>query len=72
MLNFIEWKKKFGKQYASIQDLVKDLVSGQTLTMFRSGRPLRSPLSSARTSYLILPVSLPHTKIGDQRSSRAV
>lgn len=23
-------------------------------------------------SYLILPVSLPHTKIGDQRSSRAV
>lgn len=72
MLNFIEWKKKFGEQYASIQDLVKDLVSGQTLTMFRSGRPLRSPLSSARTSYLILPVSLPHTNIGDQRSSRAV
>lgn len=27
-------EKKFGEQYASIQDLVKDLVSGQTLTMF--------------------------------------
>lgn len=50
----------------------EDLVSSLALAAFRTGSPLGGPFPSARTSYLILPVSLPHTKIGDQRSSRAV
>lgn len=56
-------EKKFGEQYASIQDLVKDLVSGQTLTMFEVAdhSEVLSRVRGPRTSFFLFLFLIPRS-----------